>query len=167
MMSGYLRLIVMKTLANRKLSGYDLTKEIEKSTGTWKPSFGSIYPLLDKLLKEKFVNFEVDGRKKVYYLTREGNNHLDVIDKNKNFLVDRLVATWKAFGRISDKREIDFMMEVFNSLKKGQLPFKEFNPELNEFRAAIFEMHSTGKDRKKVRAILRGTIKKLKSVRVK
>ena len=165
MMSGYLRHIVMKTLSGRKLSGYDLTKEIEKSTGTWKPSFGSIYPLLKKLLKEKFVDFEVEGRKKIYFLTNEGKKHLVVIDKSKNFLVDRLVMTWKAFGRITDKREVNFMMEVFNSLKKGQLPFKELNPELNEFRATIFELYSTGKDRKKIKAILRGTVKKLKSVK--
>lgn len=69
MMSGYLRHIVMRTLAGGKLSGYGLTKAIEKSTGTWKPSFGSIYPLLEKLLKEKLVDFEVEGRKKVYFLT--------------------------------------------------------------------------------------------------
>src|SRR3989338_7506393 len=90
MMSGYLRLIVMKNLANKKLSGYGLIKQIEKSTGTWKPSFGSIYPLLEKLLKEKLVDFEVQGRKKVYFLTKEGRDHLVVIDKSKNFLVDRL-----------------------------------------------------------------------------
>ena len=165
MMSGYLRHIVMKTLADGKLSGYGLIKKIEKSTGTWKPSFGSIYPLLEKLLKEKLVDFEVEGRRKVYFLTSEGKKHLVVIDKSKNFLVDRLVMTWKAFGRITDKREVNFMMEVFNSLKKGQLPFKELNPELNEFRATIFELYSTGKDRKKVRAILRGTVKKLKSIK--
>ena len=165
MMSGYLRHIVMKTLAGGRLSGYGLTKAIEKSTGTWKPSFGSIYPLLEKLLKEKLVDFEVEGRRKVYFLTNEGKKHLVVIDKSKNFLVDRLVMTWKAFGRITDKREVNFMMEVFNSLKKGQLPFKELNPELNEFRATIFELYSTGKDRKKVRAILRGTVKKLKSIK--
>jgi len=165
MMSGYLRHIVMKTLVNRGLSGYDLTKEIEKSTGTWKPSFGSIYPLLEKLLKEKLVGFETHGRRKVYFLTDEGKKHLAVIDKSKNFLVDRLVTTWKAFGRITDKREVDFMMEVFDSLKKGQMPFKEFNPELNEFRATIFELYSSGKDRKKVKLILMETIRKLKSIK--
>ena len=165
MMSGYLRHIVMKTLSNEKLSGYDLIKKIEKRTGTWRPSFGSIYPLLEKLLKERLVDFEVKGRKKVYFLTNEGKKHLRVIDKGKNFLIDRLVMTWKAFGRITDKREVNFMMEVFNSLKKGQLPFKDFNPELNEFRATIFELYSTGKDRKKVKAVLRETIKKLKLIK--
>ena len=34
MMAGYLRLIVMKTLHNKKLSGYGLIKQIERDTGT-------------------------------------------------------------------------------------------------------------------------------------
>ena len=164
MMAGYLRLIVMKTLSNRKLSGYDLTKQIEKDTGTWKPSFGSIYPLLEKLLKEKLVEVEIQGRKKLYFLTKEGKKHLNIIDKSKNTLVDKLIATWNAFGKITDRREMSFMLEVFNSLKKGQLPFKELNPELNEFRATIFELYSTGKDRKKVKSVLKETIKKLKRI---
>ena len=164
MMAGYLRLIVMKTLSNKRLSGYDLIKQIEKDTGTWKPSFGSIYPLLEKLLKEKLVEVEAQGRRKAYYLTNEGKKQLIIIDKSKNALVDGLIATWNAFGKITDRREMNFMLEVFNSLKKGQLPFKELNPELNQFRAAVFEAYSTGKDRKKIKAVLRETVKKLKSI---
>lgn len=164
-MAGYLRLIVMKTLANRKLSGYALIKQIEKDTGTWKPSFGSIYPLLEKLLKEELVEVEVQGRKKLYFLTQEGKKHLGIIDKSKNTLVDKLIATWNAFGKITDKREMGFMLEIFNSLKKGQLPFKEFNPELNEFRATIFELYTTGKDRKKIKSVLKQAVKKLKAIK--
>lgn len=165
MMAGYLRLIVMKTLSNRKLSGYDLTKQIEKDTGTWKPSFGSIYPLLERLLKEKLVEVEVQGRKKLYFLTSEGKKYLGIIDKSKDTLVDKLIAAWNAFGKITDRREMGFMLEIFNSLKKGHIPFKELNPELNEFRATIFELYSTGKDRKKIKSILRESIKKLKSIK--
>ena len=165
MMRGYLRLIVMKNLANRKLSGYDLIKDIEKHTGTWKPSFGSIYPLLEKLLKERLVDVEAQGRKKLYFLTIEGKKHLTIIDKSKNTLVDKMIATWNAFGKITDKREMSFMMEVLNSLKKGQLPFKELNPELNEFRATMYQAYSTGKDRNKIKAILKHTIKKMKSIK--
>lgn len=164
-MAGYLRLIVMKTLANRRLSGYDLTKQIEKDTGTWKPSFGSIYPLLEKLLKEKLVEVEAQGRKKVYFLTAEGKRHLQAIDKSKNTLVDGLIAAWKAFGKITDRREMEFMLEIFNSLKKGQLPFKELNPELNEFRATIFELYTSGRDKKKMKSILKGTVKKLRAIK--
>ncbi len=165
MMTGYLRLIVMKTLLNKKLSGYDLIKQIEKDTGTWKPSFGSVYPLLEKLLRENLVEVEVQGRKKLYFLTSSGKEYLKNANKSKNTIVDKMIATWKVFGRITDKREMGFMLEVFNSLKRGQLPFKELNPELNQFRATIFEVYSRGKDRKKIKSILKRTIKKLISVK--
>lgn len=164
MMRGYLRLIVMKTLANKKLTGYGLIKQIEKNTGTWKPSFGSIYPLLEKLLKEKLVEVEVQERKKLYFLTEDGKKHLGIIDKSKNTLVDKLIAAWNAFGKITDKREMSFMLEILNSLKKGQLPFKDLNPELNQFRATIFELYSKGKDRKKIKAILKQIVRKLKAI---
>lgn len=57
------------------------------------------------------------------------------------------------------------MLEIFNSLKKGQLPFKELNPELNEFRATMFELYSKGKDRKRIKAVLRETVKRLKAIK--
>ena len=154
----------MKNLVNKKLSGYGLIKQIEKSTG-WKPSFGSIYPLLDKLLKEKLLQVEAEGRKKLYFLTNEGKKHLGLIDKSKNTFVSKLIEHWKAFSRITDKKEMGFMMEVLNSVKKGHLPFSELYPEINEFRATIFDVYSKGKDRKKIKSILRETARKLKSVK--
>ncbi|MBI2653512.1 PadR family transcriptional regulator [Candidatus Woesearchaeota archaeon] len=165
MMRGYLRLIVMKTLAKGEMSGYDLIKQIEKNTGTWKPSFGSIYPLLEKLLKEKLVDVEVSGRRKLYFLTSEGKNHLSLINKNKNTLVDRLIATFNAFGKITDKREMGFMLEILNSIRKGHLPFKELSPELNEFRATVFELYTKGKNKQRIKAVLRETVKKLRAIK--
>ncbi len=164
MMTGYLRLIVMKTLSGKNLSGYGLIKQIEKDTGTWKPSFGSIYPLLEKLLREKLVEVEVSGRRKLYYLTNDGRKQLKIIDKSKNSLVDNMIGAWNAFGKITDRREMGFMLEILGSIRKGQIPFKELNPELNEFRATIFEAYSKGKDKKKIKLVLKGTIKKLKSI---
>lgn len=165
MISGYLRLIVMKNLASKKRSGYDLIKQIEKDTGTWKPSFGSIYPLLEKLLKEKLVEVEVQGRRKLYFLTNEGKNQLVIIDKSKNTFVDRMIEHLKVFSKITDKKEANFMLEIVSSLKKGHLPLKELNPEINEFRSMIFDVYSKGKDRKKVKIVLREAIRKLKSIK--
>lgn len=161
MIKGYLRLVVMKNLVNKKLSGYDLIKQIEKNS-SWKPSFGSVYPLLEKLLKEKLVQVEVQGRKKLYFLTSEGKRHLGLIDKSKNIFVGKLIAHWKAFSRITDKKEMGFMMEVLNSVRKGHLPFSELQPEISKFRATLFDAYSTGKSRKKLKSILKETVKKLR-----
>lgn len=165
MISGYLRLLVMKTLSNQRLSGYDLIKQIKKDTGTWKPSFGSVYPLMEKLLKEKIVKVEIKGRKKLYFLTNEGKRQLSIIDKSHNSLVDNMIATLKAFGKITDRKDMNFMLEVTSNLKKGQIPFKELNPEIDELRTAIFDVYSNSKDRKKIKAVLKETIRRLKAVK--
>ena len=162
MMSGYLKLLVMKTLSGRRLSGYDLIKQIEKDTGTWKPSFGSIYPLLDKLLREKLVRFDADGRRKVYFLTQEGKKHLILLNKSKDTLVDNMIVALNAFSKITERKDMEFMLEILRSLKKGQLPFKDINPELNEFRTALFDAYTKDKDRKKIKRILKESAVKLR-----
>ena len=155
----------MKTLANKKLSGYDLIKQIEKDTGTWKPSFGSIYPLLDKLLREKLVEVEIQGRRKLYFLTKQGKKQLRIISKSKNTFVDKMIEHLNVFSKITDKREANFMLEIVSSLKKGHLPLKELNPEINEFRSMVFDVYSKGKDRAKIKSILREAIKRMKSIK--
>ena len=76
-----------------------------------------------------------------------------------------MIATWKAFGRIADESDKSFMIEVFNSVKKGQLPFKEFNPELSQFRGTIFEAYSSGKNPKKIKSILKNSMRKIRAVK--
>ena len=165
MMKGYLKFIVMKNLLNKKLTGYDLIKQIHKDTKTWKPSFGSIYPLLEKLLIEKYTTVEKIGRKKFYTLTKLGKNNLEQINLTKESLADRMIAHWNVFGNIKDKNETGFMMEIMESMKQGKLPFSEYNPELAKFRAAIFEAKSKNKNPFKVKLILKGTIKELKQIK--
>ena len=165
MITGHLRLMVMKALSKRELSGYDIKRYIEKETGTWKPSFGSIYPLLEKLLKEGLVEFEASGRKKMYFLTRKGKASLPGIEKAKDAMADHMMSTINSFGRLVDDKDRSFMIEIFSSMKKGQIPFRELNPELNNFRATVFDAYSRNKDCQKIKAALREAARKIKMIR--
>jgi len=53
---GGLKLIVLKILNEKDFTGYGLIKEIEDQTGFWKPSPGSMYPLMNDLLKKGLVS---------------------------------------------------------------------------------------------------------------
>jgi len=76
--SGFLKLSVLRILAERPLHGYALMKEIEKITGsTWRPSPGSIYPALQTLLKNDMVTSSVSGRQRIYAITPRGRTLLD------------------------------------------------------------------------------------------
>lgn len=70
-----LRMAVVSMLAGSPKNGVELMDEIEKMTqGWWRPSPGSIYPLLDQLTKEGLVKKREDGR---YELTEKASEELE------------------------------------------------------------------------------------------
>jgi DNA-binding PadR family transcriptional regulator len=75
---GLLRFLVLKMISEKPLSGAEIMDEIEKQTGSWKPSPGSIYPLLASLHKKGFTQElpkDESGFKR-YSFTEEGNRFL-------------------------------------------------------------------------------------------
>jgi len=101
-LSGYLRLLVLKQLSSREMSGYDLMKNIEKETGFWKPSAGSIYPLLNQLLGKGILDVAEEGRRRVYSLTKHGKQKFIEIKKNKDELADKMQRNMRVLECISD-----------------------------------------------------------------
>lgn len=76
---GLLRFLVLKMLSKRPMSGSEIIQEIEKQTQSWKPSPGSIYPLLSWMQKKGFTKElprEETGFKRYYY-TEEGKKFLE------------------------------------------------------------------------------------------
>lgn len=86
---GLLRFLVLKMLSEKPMSGTEIIKEIEMQTGSWKPSPGSIYPLLAWMLKKGFTK-ELPKDElgfKRYSFTEEGNRFLEKqIALGKDFL---------------------------------------------------------------------------------
>jgi len=68
-------------LARGPKNGAELMDEIEKMSWGWRPSPGSIYPLLEDMVKEELVRRRPDGR---YEVTERGRENLS--------------APWEVFG---------------------------------------------------------------------
>jgi DNA-binding PadR family transcriptional regulator len=94
---GFLRYYVLRLLSEKPMSGSEIMNEIEKRTdGHWKPSPGSIYPLLS-WLQEKGYTKEIPEQEagvKRYTLTDKGETFLqeyikirDEFHKKFGFLV--------------------------------------------------------------------------------
>jgi DNA-binding PadR family transcriptional regulator len=84
---GLLRFIVLKFLSERPMSGAEIVNKVENETGgKWKPSPGSIYPLLAGLRESGFIHessaFE------------SGMKHYSLTDGGKEFFQEQLM-----FGR--------------------------------------------------------------------
>jgi DNA-binding PadR family transcriptional regulator len=77
---GYLRSRVLKLLNEKPMSGAEIIREIEDSTSMmWKPSPGSVYPLLSWLLDSGYTRELSDSEAGVrrYELTDEGKKFLE------------------------------------------------------------------------------------------
>lgn len=76
MMKGDLRMLVLHTvLKHEPVNGYRLRAYLEPLFGTI-PSTGTIYPLLNDLLREKKLYATEQGKSKEYQITLMGQAHL-------------------------------------------------------------------------------------------
>jgi DNA-binding PadR family transcriptional regulator len=67
---GALKFLVLWLLSETPRNGVEIINEIERMTwGWWRPSPGSVYPLLSSLAKDEFIVKMPDGR---YQITEKG-----------------------------------------------------------------------------------------------
>jgi len=72
---GGLRIWVFSILRQAPKNGAEIINQIElASQGHWRPSPGSIYPLLDELCKEASISKREDGR---YEITEKGKKEFE------------------------------------------------------------------------------------------
>lgn len=93
--SDELQLLVLSLLAEKQLHGYQIIKQLETlSQGFYKPSPGMIYPLLSFLEESELASVEMEGTKKSYVMTDNGQNFLSENSEN----AAQLLAWLKAQG---------------------------------------------------------------------
>lgn len=74
---GEVRSAVLELLAESPMHGYQIIREIEeRSSGSWKPSAGSVYPTLQLLADEGLISAEESNGRKVYSLTDAGREEV-------------------------------------------------------------------------------------------
>jgi DNA-binding PadR family transcriptional regulator len=71
-----LQTFILKLIRDEPRNGYNIMKEIDKITGGWKPSCGSVYPILRGLKRNGLIKSESIGKKKIYNITVKGEEAL-------------------------------------------------------------------------------------------
>jgi len=73
---GGLRYWILNLLYEKNLNGAGIMDEMEKQTlGWWRPSPGSVYPMLESMVQDGLIRKLKDGK---YELTAEGKSSLDL-----------------------------------------------------------------------------------------
>lgn len=74
-MRGMLSFLILFLISKKKMSGKDISEELEKRRGE-KPSPGTIYPALKSLREGGLILEEKDGKEVYYTLTEDGKAEL-------------------------------------------------------------------------------------------
>ncbi|RXR26890.1 PadR family transcriptional regulator [Oerskovia turbata] len=74
---GDVRAAILLLLAEEPMHGYQVIQEIgERTSGTWRPSPGAIYPALSLLEDEGLVTITAEGGRKLASLTDDGRTYV-------------------------------------------------------------------------------------------
>jgi hypothetical protein len=125
-----------------------------------------MYPLLDNLAKEHLIEGKGVGRAKEYKLTIDGKHTIESMEEKRNECLKSMLEGMKMMSALTGE-DMSFPMAMVESIKKGEFPFKEVNPEWDNMRNQMFVMWKTGVLKikaPKVRKILSAAYKELKSV---
>jgi DNA-binding PadR family transcriptional regulator len=115
---GMLRLVSLFLLSKSSLSGRDLAEQLRViSSGLWKPSPGSVYPILSSLLREGLIA-EVprkEGNTRRYIITSKGKQHLEKLEREAETSILKqlklISIVTSVIGKKELKEEIDLLLK--------------------------------------------------------
>ena len=141
MITGSLKFIILNALCAHSQTGYSLMKHIEESTGCYRPSSGSIYPICEEFLASGFVTLRKLGRRKVYTITSAGKVAFKNLAAQRADYIDQMIEGLQIYASFYDKSDMGFYTDMLRKLKDtGEMPFAELSPEINQFRSVLFQL---------------------------
>ena len=164
-----LKFIVIQLLKEKPYSGYDLMKAIHENSG-WKPSPGSMYPVLDNLSKMKLVAVKISGKKKMYSLTEKGRKEAKEISSTTGKMVEDITKNIRLFSKLYVHDDVNYnesLLMAFEDLKKGKMPFGKLTKDAMELKKTLMNIYARGKyknNEEKIRKILKRAVLDLKRI---
>jgi len=133
---GGLKMVVLSLLYRKPMSGIDIINSIETmSMGFWRPSPGSIYPVLKTLTKENMIKMSKGNGKKIYELTEKGRKVL----KEEGFIpIFRFGIGAHTFDQVVDELE-SYIYYIEDYIGEKGLP-EEYRDRLRKCAYKILEI---------------------------
>jgi len=121
--SGALRLVVLGLIAEEPRHGYDIIKALEsRFQGTYSPSPGAIYPMLQMLEEADLVSSTTTGNKRLYTITAEGQAYLDENKADLDRINEQLdEAAGEMRGAALGEAIRDLRHALFHRARSGEL----------------------------------------------
>jgi DNA-binding PadR family transcriptional regulator len=133
-MDGLLKLAVLQQLSQKALSGYALMQAIREDSG-WRPSPGSLYPLLASLTSDGSATVKASGRKRIYTITKHGLSALEELRGQSRARFERAASQLRVCS--PDHRADKDMSTILERLSKGEAPFGWLTQDMLELRRLV------------------------------
>jgi DNA-binding PadR family transcriptional regulator len=131
---GFIRYHVLEALNEKSMSGSELMEQIEKHTGGfWKPSPGSIYPLLSWLQENSYIKeLPSENGLKRYELTESGKSLLDEQKKIRQKFRETGFPSMPFFDSFLTKVPPEKSAEIRDAMKRLAIAFFLIGSKLQE-----------------------------------
>ena len=169
--SADLQLIILLLLSDKPRHGYEIIKAVEeRSSGVYTPSPGMVYPALTYLEEMGYAAAAVAGTKKLYSITAEGTEHLNVHHAAATEVWDQLAIFGRKLAHFQRQyAEDEDVVDHFGSGSSGEAAddWREMKAEFRglreELKAAIREkLNSSMQEKKRVLEILRHAVEAIR-----
>lgn len=139
MRQGFLRFYVLKLISKSEspISGYTLMKRIEEETGFWRPSPGSIYPLLASLEEGELIEHRKERDKKLYSITKAGQESLDRARQAKEEAMRGVRQSIHVFGELFGKEMSDDLARLTEAGQGSQSISPQLARSLKQLRLIL------------------------------
>ncbi|OAA31625.1 hypothetical protein AT15_06010 [Kosmotoga arenicorallina S304] len=121
MHKGFLNVAIFNIVVKEHpIHGYRIMELIEEKMG-YKPSPGSIYPILSDLVSKGYLRFEIEGKRKLYFPTKYGLKAHKEFESKRAELINNYIDLSHSISELMGESN----PEIFSldGLKHGNVPF--------------------------------------------
>lgn len=120
-----LKYLVLEACEQGPTYGYEIVSRIEDITdGNWSPSYGTIYPLIQRLEENELIRSLSDkeaekkdletGDRKYFTITAEGSKILEEVGEDERERFEELILGYlKVYEHVNGSSELDNFLEPY------------------------------------------------------
>ena len=153
----FLKYFILKTLSAGEATGYEIIKKCEERLG-YRPSTGSVYPLLKDMEASGDITGEKNGRRTLYKLTKKGQLMLKEGEKVKEEAYQKLRQYALQLAEIFEDEALHHMIHRFDETH-------EVFPLIYKIRMLSEDLQKGGMARDKIHACLAAAYQRLQSLK--
>jgi len=164
---GHLKFYILRLLIEQRRTGYGLMKAIETETGFWKPSTGSLYPLLSTMREAGLIcEAEEPNGTSRWEVTPEGRETYAQAEETKRELLDNMRRSLVVFAKVFDAKPLESLAELLTSWQDARSDSQVLGPLIVELQDALWDLPQlTSEQEERVQAILRNATSALEAFR--